>query len=51
MFKMSSLRVMVKRSRGKKQQKEIEKQQQVFVTENNLFKGFTTEGLQNYDQK
>ena len=48
---MSSLRVMVKRSRGKKKQKETEKQQHVIVTENNLFKGFTTEGVQNYDQK
>ena len=45
MLKMSSLRVMVKRSRGKKQQKETEKQQHVIVTENNLLKGFTTEGV------
>ena len=51
MLKMSSLRVTVKRSRGKKQQKETEKQQHVIVTENNLFKGFTTEGVRNYDQK
>ena len=51
MLKMSSLRVMVKRSRGNKQQKETEKQQYVIVTENNLFKGFTKEGVQNYDQK
>ena len=35
---MSSLRVMVKRSRGKKQQEEKEKQQHVTVTENNIFK-------------
>ena len=42
---------MVKISRGKKQQKEIEKQQLVAVTENNLFKGFTTEVVENYDQK
>ena len=42
---------MVKKSRGKKQQKEIEKQQHVIVTENNLFKGFTTEDVENYDQK
>ena len=48
MLKMSSLRVMVKRIRRKKQQKEVEKQQHVIVTENNLFKGFTTEGGQNY---
>ena len=48
---MSSLRVMVKRRGGKKKQEEIEKQQHVIVTENNLFKGFTTEGVRNYDQK
>ena len=48
---MSSLRVIVKRSKGKKQQEETEKQQQVIETENNLFKGFTTEGVRNYDQK
>ena len=48
---MSSLRVMVKRSRGKKQQKETEKQQHVIVTEKNCFKGFTTEDVRNYDQK
>ena len=51
MLKMSSLRVMVKRSRGKKQQKETEKQQHIILTENNLFKGFTTEDVQNYDQE
>ena len=41
---------MVKRSRGKKQLNEIEKQQHIIVTGNNLFKGFTTEGVRNYDQ-
>ena len=51
MLKMSCLRVMVKRSRGKNQQKETEKQQYVIVTENNLFKGFTAEDVRNYDQK
>ena len=51
MLKMSSLRVMVKRSRGKKQQKEREKQQHVIVTVNNLFKDFTKEGVRNHDQK
>ena len=51
MLEISSLRVMVKLSRGKKQQDETEKQQYVIVTENNLFKGFTKEGVQNYDQK
>ena len=50
-MEMSFLRVMVKRSRGKKQWEETEKQQHVIVTENNLFKGFTTEGDRNYDQK
>ena len=48
---MSSLRVMVKRSRKEKQHEETEKQQNVIVTENNIFKGFTTEGVQNYDRK
>ena len=47
MLKMSSLRVMVKRSRGKKQQKETEKQQHIIVTENNLFKGYTTKDILN----
>ena len=51
MLKMSSLRVKVKRSRGKKQQKETEKRQHVITTENNLFKGFTTEGVRNQYQK
>ena len=35
---------MIKRSRGKKQQEETEKQQYIIVTENNILKGFTTEG-------
>ena len=48
---MSSLRVMVKRSREKKTQEEREKQQYVIVTENDLFRGFTTENGRNYDQK
>ena len=47
---MSSLQVIVKRSRGNKHQKETEKQQQVIVTENNLFNGFTS-GVRNYDQE
>ena len=42
---------MVKRIRGKKQQEETEKQQHIIATENNLFKGFTTKDVQNYDQK
>ena len=42
---------MVKRSRGKTQKEETEKQQHVIVTENNLFKGFSIEGVRNYDQK
>ena len=50
-LEMSSLRVLIKRNRGKKQQKEIEKHQHVIVTENNLFKGFTTKGIRNYDRK
>ena len=37
-LEMSSLRVIAKRSRGKKQQKETETQQHFIVTENNLFK-------------
>ena len=37
-LEMSSLRVMTKRSSGKKQREETEKQQHVIVTENNLFK-------------
>ena len=42
---------MVKRSRGKKQQEEAEKQQHVIVTEYNLFKDLTTKGVRNNDQK
>ena len=42
---------MVKKSREKKQQKATEKQQHAIVTENNLFKSFTTEDVRNYDQK
>ena len=45
MLEMSSLPVMVKRSRGKKQQEESEKQQDIIMTENNLFKGFTTKSV------
>ena len=48
---MSSLRVMVKRNRGKLQQEETEKQQNVIVRKNNLFEGFRTEGVCNYDHK
>ena len=51
MLKMSSLRVMVKRNRGKKQQEETEKHQHVIMTENNLFKGYTTKYVLNYDRK
>ena len=36
---MFSLRVIVKRRGGKKQQEETEKLQHVIVTESNLFKG------------
>ena len=35
---MCSLRVMAKRSRGKNQQEETKKQQNVIMKENNLFK-------------
>ena len=42
---MTSLRVMFKNSRGKKQQKETEKQQHIIVTEKTLFKGFTTKDI------
>ena len=35
---MASLRVMIKRTGGKKQQEETEKQQHVIATENNLLK-------------
>ena len=41
---------MVKKGREKKQQVETEKHQRVTVTENNLFKCFTKEGVRNYDQ-
>ena len=51
MFKMFSLRVMVKLNRGKKQPEETEKQQHVIVTETNLFKVFTAEGVRNYNRK
>ena len=51
MLEMSSLRVMVKKSRGKKQQEETEKQQHVIVEENDLFIGFTIIGVRNYGQK
>ena len=47
---MSSLRVMVKRSRAKKQKEETEKQHFI-VTENNLFIDFTTNGVQNFQPK
>ena len=39
-LEMSSLRVMIKRSRGKKQQEETKKQQHAIVTENDLFQFF-----------
>ena len=42
---MASLRVMIKRTRGKKQQEETEKQQHAVVTESNLFKSFIAEGI------
>ena len=42
---------MGKRSREKKQQEEAEKKQHVIVAENNLFKGFSTRGVRNYDPK
>ena len=45
MLKMPSLRVMVKKCKGKKQQEETEKQQYIIVTENKLFKDFTAEGV------
>ena len=50
-LKMSSLRVMDKKSRWKKQQVETEKQQHFIMTENNLLKGFTTKDVWNYDRK
>ena len=48
---MSSLRVMFKRNRRKKQQKETEKHQHIIMRENNLFKGYATKDILNYDQK
>ena len=45
------LLVMVKRSREKKKQEETEKQHHVNVTENNLFKRFTTKGVRSNDLK
>ena len=48
---MAVLRVMVKKSRGKKKQEKTEKQQYVIVTENNLFEDFITKGVRNYDRK
>ena len=45
MSEISSLRVMIKGSRRKKQREETLKEQHVIVTGNNLFKGFTTEGV------
>ena len=48
---MPSLRDMVKRGRRKKQQEETEKPQHVIMTENNLFKSFTTKNVRNYDWK
>ena len=48
---MSFLLVLLKEEEGKKQLEEIEKQQHVIVTENNLFLGFTTKGIRNYDGK
>ena len=43
--------MVIKEAEKKKHQEETEKQQHVIVTENNLFKGFTTQGVRNYDQK
>ena len=48
-LKMCSLKVVVQKSREKKQKEETEKQQHVIVTEINLFKDFATEGFRNYD--
>ena len=50
-LEMSSLSVMDQRNRGKKQQEETGKQQHVIVIQNNLFKGFPTIGVRNYDRK
>ena len=46
---MFYLQIMVKRSKGKKQQDETEKQQQVIVSESNLFKDLSTKAVRNYD--
>ena len=48
---MSSLRVMVKRGRGKKRQEETEKHQHVIETENILFIGYSAKDVLNYDRK
>ena len=50
-LEMSSLWVSVKRSRGKEQKKKTEKHQHAILAENNLCKGFTTDGVWNYDQR
>ena len=42
-----SLLIMVKRRREKTQQDEAEKMQHVIVTQNILFKGFTTDNVRN----
>ena len=42
---------MIKRRGGKKQQEDVQKQQHVIMTENNLFKGYTTKDVLNYDRK
>ena len=48
---MSSFRVMVNRSRGKKQQEETEEQQRVIIRESYLIRGFIYLNVGNYDQK
>ena len=45
------MQVTVKKKQRKKQQQETKKQQYVIVTETCLFKGFTTKGVRNYEQK
>ena len=50
-LEISSLRVIVRRNRGKKQQEKTEKQQHVIVTENKLFKNLTRTVAQYYDRK
>ena len=47
---MAALRVF-ERCRRKEHQEETEKQQHVIVTENNLFKGFSTKDVRNYYRK